>query len=116
VLCASNPKPTKVKGLAASASIFISNWLRAVRVKQLSQYTVMGRALSIQSEIAKKISIPKDTIALDLYLQCKVLEYGVDVVYNDNAVVYLAVCFQRSTSERNLWYNNKSAAKIFQIQ
>jgi glycosyltransferase involved in cell wall biosynthesis len=87
-LCASNPKPIQVKGIAARASIFISDWLRSVRNNRLSQYTVMGRAMSIRSDIAKKISIPNDIIAIDLYVQCKVLEYGFDVVYNDNAVVY----------------------------
>lgn len=87
-LCASNPKPIQVKGLVASASIFISDWLRLVRNNQLSQYTTMGRALSIRSDIARKISIPSDIIAIDLYIQCKVLEYNLDVVYNDNAVVY----------------------------
>ncbi|MBV9178162.1 MAG: glycosyltransferase [Nitrososphaeraceae archaeon] len=87
-LCASNPKPIKVKGIAAGASIFISDWLRSVRNNRLSQYTVMGRAMSIRSDIAKKISIPDDIIAIDLYVHCKVLECGFDVVYNDNAVVY----------------------------
>jgi cellulose synthase/poly-beta-1,6-N-acetylglucosamine synthase-like glycosyltransferase len=32
--------------------------------------------------------IPENVIALDLYLQCKVLEQGFNVVYNDGAVVY----------------------------
>ena len=87
-LCASNPKPIQVKGLVAGASIFISDWLRSVRNNRLSQYTVMGRALSIRSDIARKISIPNDTVAIDLYIQCKVLECNSDVVYNDNAIVY----------------------------
>jgi hypothetical protein len=50
----------------------------------------MGRALSIRSNLAEKISIPHDIIAIDLYLQCKVLEYGSYVVYNDDAVVYFS--------------------------
>jgi hypothetical protein len=58
-----------------------------VRKKQLSEYTVMGRGLSIRSDIAKKISIPEGLIAIDLYLQNKVLEMGYDVVFNPNAVV-----------------------------
>jgi hypothetical protein len=48
----------------------------------------MGRALAIDSIIAKKIQVPVDMIAIDLYLQCRVLEMGLDVAYNDDAVVY----------------------------
>jgi hypothetical protein len=48
----------------------------------------MGRALAIDSTIAKKIQVPADMIAIDLYLQCRVLEMGLDVAYNDDAVVY----------------------------
>jgi hypothetical protein len=49
---------------------------------------VMGRALAIDSGVAKKIEIPTDMIAIDLYIQCKTLEIGRDVIYNDNAIVY----------------------------
>ena len=87
-LCASNPTPVQIEGLVGRTSTFISNWLRSVRKTRLSQYTTMGRALSIRSEIAKKITIPTDIIAIDLYLQCKVLEQKIEVLYNDNAVVY----------------------------
>jgi len=87
-LCASNSQPVQTKGIAGRASVFISNWLRSVRLAGLSQYTVMGRALAIDSKIAKKIQIPSDIIAIDLYLQCRVLETGMTVVYNDDAIVY----------------------------
>jgi cellulose synthase/poly-beta-1,6-N-acetylglucosamine synthase-like glycosyltransferase len=87
-LCAANPVPVPIRGVVGRASIFTSNWLRAIRKRVLSQYTVMGRALSLRSDLAKKIRIPQDIIAIDLYLQCKVLEYGLDIAYNDNAVVY----------------------------
>ncbi len=87
-LCASNSQPVQATGIAGRASVFISNWLRSVRRAGLSQYTVMGRALAIGSTVAKKIQILSDIIAIDLYLQCKVLEMGLDVVYNDDAVVY----------------------------
>lgn len=88
-LCASNPKPLVSKmSIVARASLFIAEWLSSVRNEQLSQYTVMGRALSISSEVAKRIVIPENVIALDLYLQCKVIEQGFGVVYNENAVVY----------------------------
>ena len=89
-LCASNPKPVPIKGLVNNASVFISSWLRSIRKNRLSKYTTMGRALSIRSNLAEKISVPHHIIAIDLYLQCKVLEYGSYVVYNDNAVVYFS--------------------------
>lgn len=88
VLCASNSQPVQASGVAGRASVFISNWLRSARLSRLSQYTVMGRALAIDSTIAKKIQVPADMIAIDLYLQCRVLEMGLNVAYNDDAVVY----------------------------
>ena len=76
-LCASNTKPVVIKKSTVSrASKFIAEWLRSVRKNRLSHYTVMGRALSVSSRVAKKITIPENVIALDLYLQCKVLELG----------------------------------------
>lgn len=86
-LCASNPLPLKQNGIAAKASSFNALWLRRVRKYGLSQYTVMGRALSIRTDIAKMTTIP-DIIAIDLYLQCKVLELGQKVDYCDDAVVW----------------------------
>lgn len=88
VLCASNSQPVKARGVAGRASAFISNWLRVVRQARLSQYTVMGRGLAIDASIAKGITIPKDIIAIDLYLQCVVMDMGRGVAYNDDAVVY----------------------------
>jgi glycosyltransferase involved in cell wall biosynthesis len=87
-LCASNPQPVQSAGIAGRASVFISKWLRSVRLAGLSQYTVMGRALAIDSGVAKKIEIPTDMIAVDLYILCKTLQIGLDVIYNDNAIVY----------------------------
>jgi glycosyltransferase involved in cell wall biosynthesis len=87
-LCASNPQPTQVKGISGRASSFIAYWLRSVRKRVISQYTVMGRALSVTSEVAKKIIIPNNIIAIDLYLQCKILEFGLNIVYNDSALIY----------------------------
>ena len=88
-LCASNSMPLVLKGSAISrASVFIAEWLRWVRKSGLSQYTVMGRAVSILSHVAKRITIPENVIAIDLYLQCKVLELGFKVIYNDQALVY----------------------------
>ena len=88
VLCASNSQPVQAAGVAGMASVFISNWLRSVRLAGLSQYTVMGRALAIDAAVAKEIQVPADMIAIDLYLQCRVLEMGRGVAYNDDAVVY----------------------------
>jgi hypothetical protein len=48
----------------------------------------MGRALAIDSRAASRIEIPPEIIAIDLYLQCRVLEMGLNVVYNDNAIIY----------------------------
>ena len=87
-ICASNSQPVQATGIAGRASVFISKWLRSVRLARLSQYTVMGRALAINSREAKKIEIPTNMIAIDLYLQCKILEMGRDIIYNDNAIVY----------------------------
>ena len=87
-LCASNSQPVQATGIAGRASVFISNWLTSVRRLGLSQYTVIGRALAIDAAAARRIQIPSDTIAIDLYLQCKVLQMGFDVTYNDDAIVY----------------------------
>ena len=87
-ICASNSQPVQAAGIAGRASVFISKWLRSVRLTRLSQYTVMGRALAINSMEIKKIEIPTNMIAIDLYIQCKILEMGLDIIYNDNAIVY----------------------------
>jgi cellulose synthase/poly-beta-1,6-N-acetylglucosamine synthase-like glycosyltransferase len=88
-LCASNIMPlVHEKSAVSRASGFIAEWLRWVRKNRLTRYTVMGRALSVSSPVAKLILIPENVIALDLYLQCKVLELGFDVIYNDRALVY----------------------------
>ena len=54
-ICASNPKPFHEEGIVGRSSRCISTWLEMVRSKQMSQYTVMGRALSIPVMLAKKI-------------------------------------------------------------
>ena len=65
--------------------------LKMAQVREAStavSVLVMGRALAINSREAKKIEIPTNMIAIDLYLQCKILEMGRDIIYNDNAIVY----------------------------
>lgn len=86
-ICASNPRAIPSKGIAAQGTIFVGDWLESVRKRHLSEYTVMGRGLSIRSDIAKKIIIPETLIAIDLYLQTKVMEMGYDVIFNPNAVI-----------------------------
>jgi hypothetical protein len=69
-----------------------------VRQAGLSKYTAMGRGLAIDAAVAKKITVPRDIIAIDLYLQCKVVEMGLGVKYDDEAVVY----FQPASSMEDL--------------
>ncbi|TLX87094.1 MAG: hypothetical protein E6K97_09575 [Thaumarchaeota archaeon] len=86
-ICASNPRAIPSKGIPAQGTIFVGDWLESVRKRQLCEYTVMGRGLSIRSDIAKKITIPETLISIDLYLQGKVMEMGFDVVFNPKAIV-----------------------------
>ena len=88
-LCASNTIPIrKDNNIYSSAATFIANWLRSMRMHGLSQYTTMGRALSIDTQLAKKISIPNETIAIDLYVQCMIIKQDKNILYDDNAKVY----------------------------
>lgn len=87
-LCASNPLCLNPSSSAARAASFISSWLESIRKRGVSQYTVMGRSLSIRTDLAKRIIIPKETIAIDLYLQCRILEMGYDILYREKAKVY----------------------------
>ena len=87
-LCASNPICSNPSSSAARAASFISSWLESIRECGVSQYTVMGRSLSIRTDIAKKITIPEKTIAIDLYLQCRILEMGYQILYREKAMVY----------------------------
>ncbi len=86
-ICASNPRAILGQGIPAQGTIFVCDWLESVRKRQISEYTVMGRGLSIRSDIAKKITLPESLIAIDLYIQSKVIEMGYDVVFNPNAIV-----------------------------
>lgn len=87
-LCASNPMCLNPSSSSARAASFISNWLESIRSHGVSQYTVMGRSLSVRTTLAKKIIIPQETIAIDLYLQCKILEFGYRILYREKAKVY----------------------------
>ncbi len=88
-LCASNTIPIiEDTNIFSKASGFIAFWLRSIRLRGTSQYTTMGRALALNTVDVKELEIPKDIIAIDLYLQCKILEKRKKVVYNDNAIIY----------------------------
>ena len=87
-LCASNPQPIKYSNIYGRATKFISNWLRKIRRTRLTRYTVMGRGLAIRNDLAKKIIIPGDMIAIDLFLQNKLIELDEKIWYNDDARVF----------------------------
>ena len=87
-LCASNPQPLKYSSIYGRASQFITNWLHNVRKNELTQFTVMGRGLAIKSDLAKKITIPEKIIAIDYFLQIKILELDKKVIYVNNAILY----------------------------
>jgi glycosyltransferase involved in cell wall biosynthesis len=87
-LCASNPQPLAFSSIYGRATKFITNWLQNIRKYGLTQFTVMGRGLAIKADLAKKIIIPENIIAIDYYLQIKVLELDKQVVYVKNAIIY----------------------------
>ena len=87
-LCASNPQPVAYQSIYGRAARFISNWLANIRKYGLSQFTVMGRALAIRSSLAKQIIIPEDIIAIDYFLQLKVMGLNKQVKYVDHAIIY----------------------------
>jgi glycosyltransferase involved in cell wall biosynthesis len=96
-LCASNTMPIiQINNKYSKAAALIAFWLRSLRLNRLSKYTTMGRALALYSNDVTDIEIPNDTIAIDLYLQCKILEKHKNVVYNDNAIVYFKTPLTRS--------------------
>jgi len=88
-LCASNTQPIVIcDNIFSKASAFIAFWLRSVRLHGISQYTTMGRALAVYLKDVKDLEIPNKIIAIDLYLQCKILEKQKDVIYCDDAIIY----------------------------
>jgi glycosyltransferase involved in cell wall biosynthesis len=87
-LCASNPQPLEYSSIYGRASKFITDWLQNVRKNELTQFTVMGRGLAIKSDLAKKITIPENIIAIDYFLQIKVLELDKQIIYVNNAILY----------------------------
>ena len=88
-LCASNTQPVIISdNIFSKASAFIAFWLRSVRLHGISQYTTMGRALALNLKDVKDLEIPNNIIAIDLYLQCKILEKQKDVIYCDDAIIY----------------------------
>ena len=87
-LCAGNPQPIENSSIYGRATKFISIWLQNVRKNGLTQFMVMGRGLAIRQELAKEIIISENIIAIDYFLQLKVLELEKKVIYVDNAKIY----------------------------
>lgn len=87
-LSASNSQPVNYSNIYERATRFTSNWLRKIRKQAITQYTVMGRAFAIKIDLAKKISIPENVIAIDLFLQDEVLKLNKEIIYIDEAVVF----------------------------
>lgn len=87
-LCASNPQPQAYSSIYGKATKFITNWLQNIRKNGLTQFTVMGRGLAIETNLAKKITIPENIIAIDYFLQIMVLQLGKQVIYVNNAIIY----------------------------
>ena len=88
-IIASSPRPYFSSSIAGRASCCVGEWLRFIRILcPDSQFTVMGRGLAIRGFLAKKIKIPKEVIACDLYLACKVYEMGFKVSYADDAIIF----------------------------
>jgi glycosyltransferase involved in cell wall biosynthesis len=88
-LCASNTQPIIINdNIFSKASAFIAFWLRSVRLNGISQYTTMGRALALYLKDVQDLEIPNNIIAIDLYLQCKILEKQKDIFYCDDAIIY----------------------------
>jgi glycosyltransferase involved in cell wall biosynthesis len=87
-LCAGNPQPIEISNIYGRASKFISTWLQNVRKDGVTQFMVMGRGLAIRQDLAKEIIISENIIAIDYFLQLKVLELDKKVIYVDNAKIY----------------------------
>jgi glycosyltransferase involved in cell wall biosynthesis len=87
-LCAGNPQPIEIFNIYGRATKFISTWLQNVRKVGLTQFMVMGRGLAIRQDLAKLIIISENIIAIDYFLQLKVLEMNKKVIYVDNSKIY----------------------------
>lgn len=87
-LCAGNPQPIEIINIYGRATKFISTWLQNVRKVGLTQFMVMGRGLAIRQDLAKVIIISDNIIAIDYFLQLKVLELNKKVIYVDNSKIY----------------------------
>ncbi len=88
-VAASNTLPLKARTVAGKASETVARWLRRLRLSNPdAQFTVMGRGLAIRRELAKRIRIPENVIAVDLYLQLSAERMGWRVRYVDEAHVW----------------------------
>jgi len=97
-LVAANSSPLDPKSFFARASFFVGIWLQEVRRSfGANRFTVIGRGLAIKREIAKKIVMPTELLAPDLYIACRVKELGYGIQYAEDAIVY----FRPTTSVRD---------------
>lgn len=88
-VAASNTLPLSPKTIAGKASETVARWLRRIRQRHPeAQFTVMGRGVAVRSEITRRVRIPSQTIAVDLYLQCMARKLGWRIVYVDDAHVW----------------------------
>lgn len=88
-LAASNTIPSRGRGIAGRASAAVAKWLRIIRMRYpQSQFTVMGRGVAARAELIEKVRIPRNVLAVDLYLQCAAHKLGWKVAYVDEARVY----------------------------
>ncbi len=88
-ITASNTLPLKAKTIAGRASEAVARWLRRMRLRNPeAQFTVMGRGLALRRELAEAVHIPRNVIAVDLYLQLSAEKLGWSVRYVDEARVW----------------------------
>lgn len=97
-LVAANSSPLNPQSFFAKASFFVGLWLQEVRKSFMANaFTVIGRGLALRREVAKKMILPTELLAPDLYISCRVKELGYEIEYAEDAIVY----FKPTTSARD---------------
>jgi len=97
-LVAANSSPLPPKSFFARASFFVGVWLQEVRRSfAANSFTVIGRGLAIKKEVAKRIILPTNLLAPDLYVSCRVKELGFEIQYAEDAIIY----FKPTTTARD---------------
>lgn len=81
--------PLKPRSYLGGASYLVGLVLQRLRSpSSISQLTVQGRGLALSRTLAKAFSLPKHTIAVDLYVLCKAVEQGYRVKVAEDALVF----------------------------